>query len=383
MSTNFNQHPAFTSFGLKDRILNNRFVVAPMSRVSANADGIPGPVMNDYYTSFAEGGFGMIISEGTYTDSLYSQGYPMQPGIVNAKQTAGWAGIIDKVKEYATVFICQLMHAGALSQSLQHTKAPFSIQPAGNKMPEYGGGSGPFALPGEMTKADIVQVIEGFSRSAHNAWKAGFDGVEIHAANGYLLDQFLTSYTNQRTDEYGGSVENRFRLVSEIIKAIRESVPAGFIVGLRLSEGKVNDLFYRWPEGADMAKAMAIQVQRAQPDYVHIAAESGNWQRDCTYQDGTSFTRLVKSITGLPVIANGGLHDAQLSKHVLENNQADLLAIGKAALADPSWPLKIKDGIEPVPFHKNFIKPFATIAHANKMRSLILASWLAPGHYTT
>jgi 2,4-dienoyl-CoA reductase-like NADH-dependent reductase (Old Yellow Enzyme family) len=357
----------FTSFTLKGRALKNRFTVAPMSRVSATADGIPTAIMQHYYHSLAAGGFGMIITEGTYTDKQYSQGYPLQPGIVTPQQTEAWKRIAAKVKKHDVVFINQLMHAGALSQHLTTTKAPSAIQPLRRKMPEYGGGSGPFPMPQQMTKDEIRQVVESFAQSAYHAWQAGFDGVEIHAANGYLLDQFLTDYTNHRTDEYG---ENRFRIIHEIIDAIETKVPGDFIIGLRLSEGKVNDLYYRWPEGPVMANLILQQVKKAQPDYVHIAAESGNWQRDCTYADGSSFTGLAKSITGLPVIANGGLDDVAMASHVLETNQADLLAIGKAALADPCWPLKIQNNQPVIPFIPEFIKPSAGIEHTNAMRSL-------------
>jgi 2,4-dienoyl-CoA reductase-like NADH-dependent reductase (Old Yellow Enzyme family) len=183
-----------------------------------------------------------------------------------------------------------------------------------------------------------------------------------------LLDQFLTDYTNHRTDEYGGTVENRFRIINEIITTIRAKLPEDFVIGLRLSEGKVNDLYYRWPEGPVMAKQILQEVKKASPDYIHIAAESGNWQCDCTYEDGSSFSGLAKSVTGLPVIANGGLSEANISQHVLETNQADLLAIGKAALADPCWPSKMSRGEDAIPFLPEFIKPSASIDHTNAVR---------------
>jgi 2,4-dienoyl-CoA reductase-like NADH-dependent reductase (Old Yellow Enzyme family) len=371
------QHPAFTSFTLKGRAIKNRFTVAPMSRVSANEKGVPTHTMQTYYEALAAGGFGMIITEGTYPDDQYSQGYPLQPGMVNTEQVAAWKKIVDVVKKHDVVFINQLMHAGALSQHLSITKAPFAIQPLRKKMPEYGGGEGPFPMPQQMTKQEIEQVVESFAQSAYHAWQAGFDGVEIHAANGYLLDQFLTDYTNQRKDEYGGSIENRFRIISGIINAMRAILPYDFIIGLRLSEGKVNDLYYRWPDGPVTAGLILKEVKKALPDYIHIAAESGNWQRDCTYDDGSSFSGLAKSITGLPVIANGGLHDAVMSRQVLETAQADLLAIGKVALADPNWPAKIKKGQPVIPFMPALIKPSASIKHTNFMRSKPLTEELS------
>ncbi len=366
------QHPGFRSFRLKAKRLRNRLVVAPMSRVSATPDGIPTEIMKEYYSAFAYGGFSIVITEGIYTDNKFSKGYPNQPGLTDIEHVEGWSKIAASISEAGAIPIAQLMHAGALSQDLAVTKAPSTVQPAGKKMAEYGGGDGAYPLPLEMTKEDIADTVDGFIQTSMNAYKAGFAGIEIHAANGYLLDQFLTPDTNFRTDEYGGTVANRFRIIAEIIKGMRDALPSHFIVGLRLSEGKVNNLFYRWQEGPAMAKAILAEVNRTRPDYIHIASESGNWQRDCTYADGSSLTGLARQITGLPVIANGGLHRLAMSEHVLSLGHADLLAIGSAALADPEWPSKVAKGMEPLPFHSGLIKPSATIEHTNRMRNKLI-----------
>lgn len=361
-------HPLFTSFTLQQHRLKNRLAVAPMSRVSANTEGVPSPDMQEYYHAFAEGNFSMIITEGIYTDAAYSQAYPLQPGLVTSAQVNGWKQVVEKVKQEPVLFIAQLMHAGAISQSLSSTLAPSAVQPLGKKMPEYGGGEGAFPLPAAMTGSAIKTAIEGFVQAALHAWQAGFDGVELHAANGYLLDQFITGYTNLRSDEYGGSIHNRLRIIGEIIQGIRAQTPASFLVGLRLSEGKVNNLLYRWPEGAAMAREVLEEVKALQPSYIHIAAETGHWKRECLYADGTSFSGLARSITGLPVIANGGLHDLDIAEEVLSNGHADLLAIGKAALADPHWPRHILSGKTVKAFHSSLIKPSASITHTKRMR---------------
>lgn len=356
-------HKIFDPYALQQHVLRNRLVVAPMSRVSATAAGVPTPVMEDYYEAFATGGFGMIITEGIYTDNIASQGYPLQSGIVTPQQVQGWQTIAHKVKQQGALIIAQLMHAGALSQHLIHTWAPSAVQPLGLRMPEYGGGDGPFNFPRAMLLEDIVTVKQGFVQAAQQALAAGFNGVEIHAANGYLLDQFITDYTNLRQDDYGGSITNRFRLIAEIIAAIRAVVPSEFIIGLRLSEGKVNNLRYRWPDGAVTASALLQEVAKAKPDYVHIAAESGNWERDCMYADGSSFTSLAKQIVQVPVIANGGLHEPTRANKVLEEGHADLLALGKAALANSDWPLRVQRGGNTIAFHAGMIKPSASIIH--------------------
>jgi 2,4-dienoyl-CoA reductase-like NADH-dependent reductase (Old Yellow Enzyme family) len=343
-----------------------------MSRVSATEEGIPTKTMKKYYTSFVEGGFSMIITEGLYTDLSYSKAYPHQPGIATLQQVEKWSDIVSFVLSKGAVFIAQLMHAGSISQCLPVTKAPSAVQPLSEKMKEYGGGEGPFLHPKQMTEHDIRKAIAGFIASAQNAYAAGFNGVEIHAANGYLLDQFLTPYTNLRQDQWGGTITNRFRIVQKIIEGIREALPNDFIIGLRLSEGKVNNLFYRWPEGSDMAKAILGEAQKTKPDYLHIAAESGNWQRDCTYSDGTSFTGLARQILGIPVIANGGLHQLEVAEKVLLEGHADLLALGTAALADPAWPRKMAAGVEVIRFRRELIKPLATIEHAWQVQATLI-----------
>jgi 2,4-dienoyl-CoA reductase-like NADH-dependent reductase (Old Yellow Enzyme family) len=360
-------HPIFDSFLLNNHGLKNRLVVAPMTRNSATNLGIPTPLMESYYESFAKGGFAIIITEGTYTDELASKANPNQPGMSNAAQVQAWKRIVKRVHQQPSLFICQLMHAGALSQSLAQTLAPSAIQPLGKKMPEAGGGEGTFPFPQAMTLEDISQVKKGFVNAALLAQEAGFDGIELHGANGYLLDQFLTGYTNHRTDAYGGSVENRFRLITELITDIRQQVSEEFIIGVRLSEGKVNNLSYRFPDGAATAVAILSEVTRTQASYVHIAAEGGQWERECLYSDGRSYSGLARQITRLPVIANGGLHDLSLSQQLLAEGHADLIALGRAALADPAWPTRILSGEKPLAFHPILIKPSVTIEHTQRV----------------
>ncbi|WP_298731918.1 NADH:flavin oxidoreductase [uncultured Chitinophaga sp.] len=368
MYTNNEFTPAvFNALHLGTHLLRNRFAVAPMSRVSAGFDGVPTANMQAYYEAFASGGFSLIITEGIYTDDIAAQAYPRQPGLVTMDQQAGWKHVTLRVKQHGAVFIAQLMHAGAISQHLPTTWAPSAVLPLGKKMQEYGGGDGPFPIPHAMTITEITLVKQGFVQSALRALAAGFDGVELHAANGYLLDQFMTDDINLRTDLYGGSIPNRFRIIKEIIEAIRAVVPPDFIIGLRLSEGKVNNLHYRWADGPVTAKTILSEVATVKPDYIHIAAEAGNWAAEATYPDGSSYTGLAKQLTGVPVIANGGLHQPKLARQVLEEGHADLIAIGKAAMANPDFPLRVQRGESIIPFHPHMIKPHANIEHTWKV----------------
>jgi len=332
----------FDEVTIGKRKLNNRFLVAPMTRVSADLYGIPTTEMEAYYTNFAKGGFGGIITEGIYTDNLHSRSYPNQPGLVNATQIEQWKKIVTSIHRHDSIAIAQLMHAGGISQHLDETRAPSAIRPLGEKMAHYGGKPGRFPMPEMMTKENIEDVKNGFINSALNALEAGFDGIELHNANGYLLDQFLTPYTNTRDDEYGGNWENRLRLVATIIKSIKRRVPESFIIGLRISEGKVNNPDYRWEEGHHAAIAILKILSKLPIDYLHVAAESTGWANECLYNNGMSLTGLAKMILNCPVIANGNLHDKDLADYLLQTKQADLFAIGKAALANPDLVNKLK-----------------------------------------
>lgn len=336
--------------------LDNRVGVAPMTRTSATEEGLATDQMVSYYAKFVRGGFDLIITEGVYPDNKYSQGYNNQPGIIDEKQVEAWKKVTDAVHQDGGTIIAQLMHAGALSQGnrfTDETLAPSSVQPKGEQM-EFYGGKGPFSLPKEATTEDIKEVIDGFVESAKRAKEAGFDGVEIHGANGYILDQFLTDYTNQRTDEYGGSTENRVRLSVEVSKAVREAVGEDFTVGIRISQGKVNDFYHKWADKEKDAKIIFGELGQAGLDYIHVT-EYEAWQpafpdaedmqaTDSAFGDGgPTLAALAKKYGKLPVIANGNLHDPDKAKEILEKGDADVVTLGRGALGDSNWVNKLKN----------------------------------------
>lgn len=366
---NDSAHAALTPLRLGGFELAGRFAVSPMTRVSATPDGVPTTEMADYYAEFAEGGFPLVITEGVYTDALHSQGYLNQPGLVTAEHVDGWRTVTRRVHAAGGRIIAQLMHAGALSQGSAHQEvriAPSAVAPRGEMMPEYGG-SGPWPVPREMSVEDIEQVRAGFVAAARNAQAAGFDGVEVHGANGYLLDQFLTDYTNLRGDGYGGPVANRVRLAAEVVADIRAALP-GFLVGIRFSQTKVNDFAYRWPGGARDAEVIFDAVAAAGAGYVHVASEGRDWIETARLSGGDTITALAKRRTSLPVIANGAMHDLRQAADVLEGGHADLLAVGRAALANPDLPRRVAKGILLEPFEADMLKPMATLSAARRWR---------------
>ncbi|RBL81787.1 NADH:flavin oxidoreductase, partial [Streptomyces cavourensis] len=174
-------------------------------------------------------------------------------------------------------------------------------------------GSGPWPVPLELTPAQIAEAVEGFAAAAVRARDAGFDGVEIHAANGYLLDQFLTPYTNLRTDGYGGDAEGRSRLVREVTAEVRGAAGPGFTVGVRFSQGKINDFGWRWPGGDAEARVLFTAAASAGADYLHLAGSGRDWS-----PDGPTLPGLARKVTGLPVIANGALHEDAVARRVLD-----------------------------------------------------------------
>lgn len=346
-------------------MLRNRTVVAPMSRVSAGTEGIPTEQMAAYYARFAEGGFAAVITEGTFTDALFSRSYQHQPGLVTDEQQAGWARAVERVHAEGGAFIAQLMHAGALSQCLANTVAPSAVRPKGAKMIDYGG-SGPFPLPQEITVLDIDAVIEGFVGAARRARAAGFDGIEVHGANGYLFDQFLTPYTNLRTDRYGGTAADRVRLTAETLAAIRAAVPSDFVVGVRLSQTKVNDLEHRW-SGRREAAVYFAAVAEAGADYLHIASEGRDWLQTAMIEPNTSVTALARAVTDLPVLANGGMHDPARAAEILGEGHADLVALASGALANPDWPRRLRDGRPIEKFDHRILHPEASLDNAERV----------------
>ncbi|MEV5258244.1 NADH:flavin oxidoreductase [Streptomyces anulatus] len=354
-------HPALKACRFAGLELCNRYAVAPMTRVSATEDGRATEEMAAYYTAYAEGGFGLLITEGTYTDRAFSQGYLHQPGITDEAQAAAWRPVVEGAHAAGARVVLQLMHAGAVSQGNRfrdRAAGPSAVRPLGEQLAKYRG-SGPWPVPMELTRRQIAEAVHGFAAAAARARDVGFDGVEIHAANGYLLDQFLTPYTNLRTDDYGGGVEERLRLVREVTAEVRGATGAGFPVGVRFSQGKINDPGWRWPGGDAEAEAVFTAAATAGADYLHLAGSGRDW-----FPEGRTLPALARTVTGLPVIANGGLHQEAVARRVLDEGHADVLAIGTGALANPDLPRRVAAGTVQAAFDPQLLEPLATLDNA-------------------
>lgn len=358
----------FSPLALGPLRLANRLVVAPLTRVSATAGGHATPRMAEYYAEFAQGGFGLVITEGIYTDRAYAQGYLFQPGLADDAQRDAWRPVVDRVHEAGGRIVAQLMHAGAISQGNPHRarpKGPSAVQPAGQQMAVYRG-EGPYRMPEAMSGDEIEHAVSGFAAAAAHARDAGFDGVEIHGANGYLLDQFLTAHTNLRDDAYGGTLARRLTLGVAVAHAVRAAVGPNFVVGYRVSQAKVNDYTHRWA-GAQADAELVFRTLAASPiDYLHTT-EFEAWQP--AFGDGRGLAALARRHGGKPVIANGSLHDPARARALLARGEADLVALGRGAIANADWPRRVQAGEALEPFDPAILSPLADLANADRLRA--------------
>jgi 2,4-dienoyl-CoA reductase-like NADH-dependent reductase (Old Yellow Enzyme family) len=362
--------PLLTPLEIGSLTLPNRVAVAPMSRVSTRGDGVPTPAMARYFRAFAEGGFGLLLTDGTYFDHAHSQAYPDQPALVTDAHAEGWRAVVEQVHAAGGTIALQLMHAGALVQGNHHSDvaiAPSAVQPKGRMLRAYGGPGGAYALPRAMDLDDIAAVLDAVGIAAAKAQEIGFDAVEIHGANGYLFDQFLTGYTNLRTDDYGGTPARRARLLTEAIAAARTATGGDFPIGVRVSQLKVNDSEHRWAS-VEEARELLSAIGAASPAWVHVASEGGAWRETSFLAPGVSTTSLAREVTGVPVIANGGMDDAELATSLLREGHTDLVALGQGAIANPDWPRRLAEKRPFVPFDGAMLSPEVTVEHTERWR---------------
>ncbi len=343
-------------FEHKSLKLRNRVAMAPMTRTFS-----PGYVPNDevvgYYRRRAEGEVGLIITEGTFVGHKAANGYERVPAIYGDDAMAGWKKVVDAVHEAGGRIIPQLWHVGAVRKAgIGPDKDVPGYSPSGLFKPGKENGHA-------MTKDDIQDVIRAFADSAKAAKEVGFDGVEIHGAHGYLLDQFFWEGTNQRDDEYGGSIENRARIGVEIVKAVREAVGEDFAIVLRFSQWKQQDYDARLAQTPEELERFLMPFVDAGVDVFH-ASTRRFWLPEFDGSD-LNLAGWTKKITGKPTISVGsvGLDDDFLNspqgmggtanpagldelERRMDNDEFDMIAVGRALLQDPNWLVKMRDGKE-------------------------------------
>ena len=314
--------------------LPNRIVMAPLTRNRAGAGNVPTPVNAEYYAQRASAG--LIITEASQV-SPQGMGNPQTPGIYSKEQVEGWRLVTDAVHERGGRIFLQLWHVGRISHpSLQPDGAlpvaPSAIAPEGNAATYEG--EQPFVTPRALETEEIPGIIEQYRQGAENALAAGFDGVEIHSANGYLLDQFLHNGSNQRTDQYGGSIENRARLLMEVTEAVT-SVWGADRVGVRLSPSSTfNSMYDSNPEA--LFSYVANALDHFGLAYLHIVEPrvDGNVTLGRASGFPASYFRPIFHGT---IITAGG-YDRDSGNAVLAAGDADLVAYGRLFIANPDLP---------------------------------------------
>ena len=309
--------------------LQNRLVMSPMTRNRAIGN-IPNDLMVDYYAQRASAG--LIITEGT-SPSPNGLGYPRIPGIFSAEQVEGWKKVTDAVHAQDAKIFIQLMHCGRIAHPLNlpagaSVVGPSAVSAAGEMYTDTEGMK-PLPTPKAMTETDIKTAIAEFAQAAKNALAAGFDGVEVHGANGYLLEQFIRPNSNQRTDRYGGSIENRARFVLEVTDAVIAAIGKDK-VGIRLSPfGVFNDMPVYPDMEADYAY-LAQQLNSAGLVYIHLVDHSPMGAPPVPW----SVKEIFRSAFKRTLILSGG-YDAAHAESDLAAGKCDLIAVGRPFLANP------------------------------------------------
>ena len=340
----------FEPYKIKNTLLRNRIAMAPMTR-NQSPEGIPTNEVVSYYKRRAEADVGLIITEGVEVSHKASSAYPDVPRLDSEKARDGWKRVVGGIKDYDGAVIAQLWHCGGFRK--------LGMGPN----PEVPGhtASG-LVRPGKrvahaMSSEDIKETIDAFASDAKYCEEIGFDGVEIHGAHGYLIDNFFWRGTNEREDLYGGSIEKRSQLAANIVKAIRSNVSNNFIVGLRFSQWKQQDYEAKLAASSEELLKVIKQPVDAGLDYLHSSMRRF-WESEFEGSD-ENLAFWTKKLTGLPTISVGSVgldsdfidmsapaSPRNIDKAIsdITNKKYDMVAVGRALLADHEWVIKMREG---------------------------------------
>ena len=330
----------FTPTTLGKLQLKNPIVMSPLTRSRAT-DNVPNALMVKYYSQRA--GAGLIITEGT-SPSPNGIGYARIPGIYSDAQVQGWRAVTDAVHQAGGKIFVQLMHCGRVSQvenmpAGSKVLAPSAVAMTGEIWTDSKSMQ-PYTPPVAMTEADIAHTIAEYATACSNAIKAGFDGVELHGANGYLIDQFLNTASNQRTDQWGGSVAKRIRFAVEVAKAAVAAIGAERI-GMRLSPyGAFNDMVADAETDA-LYQALIVELSKLGLAYIHIVDHSS---MGAPAVSATLKAKLRETFKGAYIMSGG--YDAARAQADLDAKRGDLVAFGRPFISNPNLVAKLQSGAE-------------------------------------
>ena len=339
----------FSPFKIKNVLFKNRIGVAPMTRVSSPGDSIPRKDVLEFLVRRAKNDVSLVYTEAIVTDYESAQGYPNQSRLLTQRQVDAWRPVVKSIQDAGSVAVMQMFHCGRMAwPEINPAGRVIAPSPVTAKQENPLTGQ-PYTVPDEMSRFDIDHVINGFVETAKGAVEAGFDGIEIHGAHGYLINQFLSPYSNKRSDDYGGSDENRFRFAEEIIRAVKRVMPDDRLLLFRISNWGVADamvsLFDSKEQWLQMIKYLDAQALDA------ISVSTMNY-RDMAFETDMNMARLTRQATEKPIIICGGIYDRITAEDALKD--ADMVLSGKSLLLNPGWvadirenkPLKPRTGAE-------------------------------------
>lgn len=350
-------HTLFQSVPFGNEMLTNRLVMAPMTRMFS-PNGVPGENVAQYYRKRAENEVGLIITEGTAINHPAAVMSPDIPRFYGEDALAGWANVVNEVHQAGGKIIPQLWHVGAARRagSEPNIDAP-PVSPSG------------ITLKGKsnekiktLSNQEVTEMINTYAEAASNAKRLGFDGIELHGAHGYLIDQFFWELTNKRDDEYGGNIGERTKFAADIVRACRKVVGPDFPIVFRFSQWKGTDYQAKLANNSKELEQLLIPLVEAGVDIFHCSTRR-IWEPEFKEEDPSqNLAGWTKRITGKPTIAVGsvGINRAYLSNKdndqvtivdnlkivdkKIESGEFDYVAVGRALLADPEWAVKLKNG---------------------------------------
>lgn len=329
----------FTPIRIGNMEVKNRLVVPPMGTNLCNEDNTVGDKFINYWSARAKGGWGLLIVEVTAIDPL-GLAAPRVPALYDDKFIPGFKRLADKVHQYGAKICIQLHHAGRQISSKVIGDKPVAPSPIKCPLVQE--------TPHELTTEEVYQLIEQFGDAALRAREAGIDGVEIHGAHGYLVAQFMSAYSNKRTDEFGGSLENRMRFPLEIIKNIKRKAGSDYPILFRISA----DEFVPGGRKINETRMIARMLEDAGVDCIHVSAGVYKSMQYIVAPSSVEpgyllhFAEEVKKAVDIPVIGVGRITSAKLAEDAILTGKADLIAQGRQSLADPEYPNKIAFGNE-------------------------------------
>lgn len=358
--------PLFQPFQIGSLQIPSRIVMAPMTR-SFSPGGVPTAQVIEYYRKRAAAGVGLIISEGTTINHCAANGYPNVPRFYGEDALSAWQQVAEAVHEAGGKIMPQLWHVGNVRRL---GTEPDASVPGYGPMEKHKDGK---KIVHAMTQTDIDEVIAAFAQAAKDAQAIGMDGVEIHGAHGYLIDQFFWEGSNQRSDAYGGSMAKRGRFAVEVIQAVRAAVGSDFPIVLRFSQWKQQDYSARLAHTPDELQAFLQPLVEAGVDMFHCSTRRF-WEPEFSDSD-LNLAGWTRQLTGKPTITVGsvGLTGSEFTSFMRNTDEVaqpanldgllqrfadqefDLVAVGRALLVDPEWAAKVRDGrqAEIFPFSRN------------------------------